>query len=62
VDFLAWLQQLGTDADPGAKGFQARPLYLVVAVLLPVGVGLFVGFGLRLIERVFGVTRAKGGH
>ncbi len=62
MGFLAWLQQLGADADVAAKGFQARPLYLAVAVLLPVTIGLFVGFGLRLIERVFGVTLAKGGH
>lgn len=62
MDYLSWLQQLGRDANPAADGFQARPLYVLVAILLPVTIGLFVGYGLRLIERVFGITLAKGGH
>jgi hypothetical protein len=60
VEFLNWLQNLGKDASP-APGFQARPLYVVVSVLLPVLVGLAVGFTLRLIERVLGVELGKGG-
>ncbi len=62
MDFLSWLQQLGTDADPARDGFQARPLYILVAVLLPVTLGLAVGYGLKLVERMFGITLAKGGH
>jgi len=62
MDVLGWLQQLGKDADPTAEGFQAKPLYLLVSVLLPVTIGLVVGYGLKAIERVFGITLAKGGH
>ena len=62
MDFLSWLQQLGRDADAAVDGFQARPLYLLMAIALPVTIGLVVGYGLRAIERVFGVTLAKGGH
>jgi hypothetical protein len=60
--FLEWLQQLGRDANPAQAGFQARPMYLLVSVLLPVSIGLVVGYGLRFIERVFGVELGKGGH
>jgi hypothetical protein len=60
VEFLNWLQSLGKDASP-APGFQARPIYVLVSVMLPVLVGLFVGFSLRLIERVLGVELGKGG-
>ncbi len=60
MEFLNWLQNLGKDASP-APGFQARPEYVLVSVLLPVLVGLFVGFTLRLIERLLGVELGKGG-
>ncbi len=60
MEFLNWLQNLGKDASP-APGFQARPLYVVVSVFLPVLVGLTVGFTLRLVERVLGVELGKGG-
>lgn len=59
MDFLGWLQSLGKDASP-APGFQARPLYVLVSVALPVAVGLGMGFLLRLIERIFGVELGKG--
>lgn len=62
MDVLGWLQQLAKDANETAEGFQARPLYLLVSVLLPVTIGLVVGYGLKLIERAFGITLAKGGH
>ena len=62
MDILGWLQDLGKDASP-APGFQAQPLYLLVSVALPVTLGLFVGFSLRLIERVLGVELGKrAGH
>jgi hypothetical protein len=60
VEFVNWLQSLGKDASP-APGFQARPLYVLVSVMLPILVGLFVGFSLRLVERVLGVELGKGG-
>ena len=60
MEFLNWLQNLGKDASP-EPGFQARPMYVFVSVLLPVLVGLAVGFTLRLIERVLGVELGKGG-
>jgi hypothetical protein len=63
VDILSWLQGLGRDADPALAGFQAQPLYLLVAVALPISIGLVVGFGLRLVERLFGVELGRGaGH
>ena len=61
MEFLNWLQSLGKDANESLKGFQARPMYILVSVLLPVAFGLFVGVGLRLIERIFGVELGKGG-
>ncbi len=61
MDFLAWLQELGRDADPLGGGFQPQPLYLLVCVLMPVTIGLAVGFGLRTIERILGIQRAQGG-
>ena len=60
MEFLNWLQNLGKDASP-APGFQARPMYVLVSVVLPVLVGLAVGFTLKLIERVLGVELGKGG-
>jgi hypothetical protein len=60
LEFLNWLQSLGKDASP-APGFQARPLYVVVSVFLPVLLGLAAGFTLKLIERVLGVELGKGG-
>jgi hypothetical protein len=62
MNFIDWLQQLGKDADPAAKGFQPQLTYLLVCVAMPVVIGLFVGFGLRAIERVFGIELGKGGH
>ncbi len=62
MGFLDWLQALGKDANPAAGGFQAQPMYILACVLLPVTIGLIVGFGLRMIERVFGVEVGRGGH
>jgi hypothetical protein len=62
MDFIQWLQELGRDANPGKAGFQPQLLYLAVCVGMPVAVGMLVGFGLRLIERIFGVELGKGGH
>ena len=62
MDIVSWLQALGRDANPAAEGFQAQPLYILVSVLLPVTIGLFVGLGLRLIERIFGIELGRGGH
>ena len=61
MEILKWLQALGMDSNPSEPGFQARMLYVFVCVALPVVFGLIVGFGLRLIERVFGVELGKGG-
>jgi len=62
VDIFEWLQALGKDADPAAAGFQAQPLYVAVCVLMPAAIGLLVGYGLRFIERTFGVELGRGGH
>ncbi len=62
MGWLTWLQELGSDADGVAPGFQAQSMYLAVCVVLPVTVGLFVGFSLRLVERVLGVELGRGGH
>jgi hypothetical protein len=61
MDFLNWLQNLGRDANESLKGFQPRPMYILISVLLPVAFGLVVGIGLRLIERLFGVELGRGG-
>jgi hypothetical protein len=61
MDVLSWLQNLGKDTDPAAKGFQPRALYIIVSVMLPVVFGFLVGMGLRLVERIFGVELGKGG-
>ena len=63
MDFLSWLQDLGRDADATAKGFQAKPMYVFMCVMMPVVMGLVAGYGLRLIERIFGVEIGRrGGH
>lgn len=62
MGFLGWLQELGRDANAAAEGFQPSMLYVVLSVALPVAIGMFVGFGLRFIERVFGVELGRGGH
>jgi hypothetical protein len=62
MNLIAYLQELGRDADPTSKGFQAQLMYVVVCVGMPVVIGLFVGFGLRAIERIFGIRLGKGGH
>ena len=62
MDFLSWLQLLGKDADPASGGFQAQPMYVIVCILLPVFMGLIVGFGLRFIEQVFGIELGRGGR
>jgi hypothetical protein len=61
MEFLNWLQDLGADMDLTVEGFQSGPMYVFVCVVLPVVFGLFVGFGLRFIERVFGVEIGQGG-
>ncbi len=60
MDILGWLQDLGRDASP-APGFQPQALYLFVSVALPVTLGLFVGFALRLLERMLGVELGRRG-
>jgi hypothetical protein len=62
MDLIQWLQELGKDADPSQPGFQAQVLYVVMCVAMPVVIGLVAGFGLRAIERIFGITLGKGGH
>ncbi len=62
MHFIDWLQRLGMDADPVKPGFQPQTLYLVACVAMPVLIGLLVGFGLRTIERIFGIELGKGGH
>ena len=61
MEFLNWLQDLGMDASQSKEGFQSSPMYVFVCVALPVVFGLVIGFGLRLIERVFGVEIGRGG-
>jgi len=61
MDFLDWLQYLSKDVNAAAAGFQARPMYIFVCVMFPVLFGLVVGFGMRLLERVFGIELGKGG-
>jgi hypothetical protein len=62
MGFIQWLQALGKDSDPATKGFQAQLLYVAVCIIMPVSIGLFVGFSLRAIERIFGIELGKGGH
>ena len=62
MDIFEWLQALGKDADPAAQGFQAQGTYVLVCLVMPVVIGLFVGYGLRFIERTLGVELGKGGH
>ncbi len=62
MNFIQWLQELGKDSDPASPGFQAQWLYLLVCVAMPIIIGVFVGFGLRAIERIFGIELGKGGH
>jgi ABC-type molybdate transport system permease subunit len=62
VEFLNWLQNLGRDANPAQAGFQASPWYVLMSVILPVIMGLISGYGLRFIERLFGVELGKGGR
>ncbi len=62
MNIFEWLQALGRDANPAAKGFQAQPMYALVCVLMPVTIGFVVGYGLRFIERIFGIELGKGGH
>jgi hypothetical protein len=61
MDLLGWLQDLGRTVDPTRPGFHPQPLYLVMCVLMPVGIGLAVGFGVRLVERLLGIERPRGG-
>ena len=61
MEFLNWLQALGQDANPSMDGFQAGLMYVFICVALPVVFGLVVGFGLRFIERMFGVELGRGG-
>ncbi len=63
MDLLGWLQGLGRSADPLRPGFTPQPLYLVLCVLMPVTIGLVVGFGVRAVERLLGIERPReGGH
>ncbi len=62
MNWITWLHELGRDANAGAPGFQAGASYLLVSVSMPVAIGLFVGFGFRLVEAVFGIRLGKGGH
>lgn len=63
MDFLIWLQDLGRSGDAAAAGFQAKPMYVFMSVMMPVVMGLVAGYGLRLIERIFGVEIGRrGGH
>jgi len=61
VEILSWLQNLGADANAVAPGFQAKPMYVFMCIALPVAMGLVVGMGLRLIERMFGIELGRGG-
>jgi hypothetical protein len=56
VRFLEYLYRLSEDASTAA-GFQPRTSYVVLSVVLPVTIGLLVGFSLRLVERLFGIGR-----
>jgi hypothetical protein len=60
VDIVTWLQELGRSVGDGPR-FHARPLYVVVCVVLPVTWGLSVGFLLRAIEKIVGVELGRGG-
>lgn len=62
MGLLNWLQELGRDANPAGDGCQASLLYLAVSVALPVVIGMSVGFGLRLLDRIVDVEPGRGGH
>ncbi len=61
MDIIGWLQSIARDAST-RPGFQPQLLYVMTSVLLPVLIGLAVGFSLRLIERIFGIELGKGAH
>lgn len=61
MDIFQFLQDLGRDANPEKEGFQPQILYIIVCVGMPVAIGLFVGYGLRLVEKIFGIELGKGG-
>ena len=62
MGLIDWLQALGVDADPAKAGFQPQLLYIAVCLAMPVTIGVVVGYGLRAIERIFGIELGRGGH
>jgi hypothetical protein len=62
MDIIRFLNDVNESAAPAGSAFKAKPLYVLLSVFMPAAIGLFVGFSLRLIERVFGVELGRGGH
>ncbi|MBI5533833.1 MAG: hypothetical protein HY898_14020 [Deltaproteobacteria bacterium] len=62
MSWMDWLARLGMDADPSKPGFQPQTSYLVTCLVMPIAIGLLVGVGLRVIEKIFNVELGKGGH
>jgi len=54
ADLLDLIRDISQDMDPTQPGYQAHASYVVLAVALPLVVGVAVGVALRTIERVFG--------
>ena len=57
---LSLLAKASVDADPTATGFQPAPLYVALAVLMPLALGLAISGLLWAAERLLGVGSNGG--
>ncbi len=50
--FFEYLLNLAYDADPLKSGFQARPMYLLFTIAIPILLGVLLGSLLKILERM----------
>ena len=52
MDPIAWLTEMSQDTMPDREGFQARPLYIALNVLVPLIYGAIVAGIVNLAQRL----------
>jgi hypothetical protein len=54
-----YLWRMGSDADPGQRGFHADPLYLLLNLAVPLLLGVLLGTVIKIVERMVRMKRGK---
>jgi hypothetical protein len=60
MSLFEYLLTVATDADPMERGFQAKPMYIFLNMVVPVILGILLGGLLKMIEKMLRIRKTRG--